>query len=190
MDESQMEESHMDESQCDSQWINCLVISQEPLLLCNEMDSYFKSVPPDCSLYSEENHEISIHQELLYQTPYMREIIMDIGLESKIEIFFPFLSKEELKNIVDFLYSGKILCKNQASISGTMENLNQLFGFELSKTEMSETRESIVLPIMNKHPQKKPLAKKVKPKSIKVEHDVVPNFIVPDNVEVGDIFCY
>ena len=136
---------------------NCIVITKEPLVLCNNMDSYFKNTPPDCSLYSEGNHEISIHKELLYQTKYMREMITNVGFESKIEVFCPSISKEELKNIVDFLYCGKFSCKNQSAAAETTENLNQLFGFELMKDDMSEATESIVLPIKKKIPRKRPL---------------------------------
>ena len=153
---------------------NCIVITQEPLVLCNNMDSYFKNTPPDCSLYSEGNHEISIHKELLYQTRYMREMIMNTGFESKIEVFCPSISKEELKNIVDFLYCGKISCKNQSAVSETTENLNKLFGFELTKDDMSETKESIVLPIKKKIPRKKPLRPKT---NHKLERD-------PENLKV------
>ena len=139
---------------------HCIVITQEPLVLCNNMDSYFKNTPPDCSLYSEGNHEISIHKELLYQTKYMREMITNVGFESKIEVFCPSISKEELKNIVDFLYCGKFSCNNQNAASETTDNLNQLFGFELTKDDMSETMESIVLPIKKKIPRKKTLRPK------------------------------
>ena len=156
---------------------HCIVITQEPLVLCNNMDSYFKNTPPDCSLYSEGNHEISIHKELLYQTKYMREMITNVGFESKIEVFCPSISKEELKNIVDFLYCGKFSCKNQSAASETTENLNQLFGFELMKDDMSEARESsqsIVLPIKKKVPRKRPM------KSNSIESEFSPR----KNVEV------
>ena len=148
---------------------NCLVIAQEPLVLCQNMDSYFKNTPPDCSLYSEGNQEISIHKELLYQTKYMRDMIMNVGFESKIEVFCPFISKEELKNIVDFLYCGKISCKNQSTLSETTENLNKLFGFELTKDDMSETKECIVLPIKKKIPRKRPSIPKT---NLKLDKDL------------------
>ena len=148
---------------------NCLVIAQEPLVLCQNMDSYFKNTPPDCSLYSEGNHEISIHKELLYQTRYMREMIMNTGFESKIEVLCPSISKEELENIIDFLYCGKISCKNQSAVSETTENLNELFGFELTKDDMFETKESIELPIKKKIPRKNPLRPKT---NHKVEGDL------------------
>ena len=162
---------------------DCIVITQDPFVLCNNMDSYFKNTPPDCSLYSEGNHEISIHKELLYQTKYMREMITNLGLESRIEVFCPSISKEELKNIVDFLYCGKFSCKNQSAASATTENLNELFGFELTKNDMSETTESIVLPIKKKIPKKRPLnlnstEREFSPrKNVKVERDL-------DNLEV------
>ena len=153
---------------------HCIVITQEPLVLCNNMDSYFKNTPPDCSLYSEGNHEISIHKELLYQTKYMREMITNVGFESKIEVFCPSISKEELKNIVDFLYCGKFSCNNQNAASETTDNLNQLFGFELTKDDMCETTESIVLPIKKKVPRKRPM------KSNSIESEFSPR----KNVEV------
>ena len=149
---------------------NCIVITKEPLVLCNNMDSYFKNTPPDCSLYYKGNHEISIHKELLYQTKYMREMITNLGFESKIEVFCPSISKEELKNIVDFLYCGKFSCKNQSDASETTENLNQLFGFELMKDDMSEATESIVLPIKKKVLRKRP----IKSNSIESESEFSP----------------
>ena len=154
-----------------------------PLAIVNHMDSYFKQMPPDCSLFSEDGFEIPVHKELLYQTRYMREMIMNVGFESKIEVFCPSISKEELKNIVDFLYCGKFSCKNQSAASETTENLNQLFGFELTKDDMSETTESIVLPIKKKVPRKRPLKSnsiesEFSPrKNVKVERDL-------DNLEV------
>ena len=153
---------------------NCIVITKEPLVLCNNMDSYFKNTPPDCSLYSKGNHEISIHKELLYQTKYMREMITNLGFESKIEVICPSISKEELKNIVNFLYCGKLSCKNQSAASETTENLNQLFGFELMKDDMSEATESTVLPIKKKVPRKRPM------KSNSIESEFSPR----KNVEV------
>ena len=120
------------------------------------------------------SHEISIHKELLYQTRYMREMITNVGFESKIEIFCPSISKEELKNIVDFLYCGKFSFKNQIAASETTENLNQLFGFELTKDDMSETTESIVLPIKKKVPRKR----------LKKSNSIESEFSPRKNVEV------
>ena len=163
--------------------MDSILYVRDSLLLFNNMDSYFKNTPPDCSLYSEGNHEISIHKELLYQTKYMREMITNLGFESKIEVFCPSISKEELKNIVDFLYCGKFSCKNQSAASETTENLNELFGFELTKDVMFETTESIVLPIKKKVPRKRPLksnsneSESSPRKNVKVERDL-------DNLEV------
>ena len=162
---------------------NCIVITKEPLVLCNNMDSYFKNTPPDCSLYSKGNHEISIHKELLYQTKYMREMITNLGFESKIEVICPSISKEELKNIVDFLYCGKFSFKNQSAASETTEYLNQLFGFELMKDDMSEAPESSFLPIKKKVPRKRlmksnSIESEFSPrKNVEVERDL-------DNLEV------
>ena len=79
-----------------------------------------------------------------------------------------------MKNIVDFLYCGKLSCKNQSAAAETTENLNQLFGFELVKDDMSEATESIVLHIKKKVPRKRPM------KSNSIESEFSPR----KNVEV------
>ena len=60
----------------------CAVLqNKEPQLTVENMESYFHQRPPDCSLFSEGNFEIKVHREILYQTPYMRDMIktLDIG---------------------------------------------------------------------------------------------------------------
>ena len=85
------------------------VYTKDPMVLVNTIESYFKSMPSDCSLYSHENYKILIHKELMYQTKFMREMIKSVGIDSKIEVFCPSVSKKELEMIVDFFYNGKIL---------------------------------------------------------------------------------
>ena len=92
--------------------MTCTYYNKDPLALVNNMDSYFKQIPPDCSLFSQDNHEIQIHKELLYQTKFAREMIKSVGLDLNIEVICPSLSKDELETVVDFLYSGKILFSN------------------------------------------------------------------------------
>ena len=120
------------------------VYNKEPLVLINAMESYFKSTPPDCSLFSDDNYGILIHKELMYQTKFMREIISTVGIDSKIEVFCPSLSKEELEIIVDFFYNGKIFYANQTVVSEVSKNLEELFGFPLIQVETSDTKESIL----------------------------------------------
>ena len=78
------------------------VYNKEPLVLISAMESYFKSTPPDCHLFSDDNYGILIHKEVMYQTKFMRELIGTVGIDSKIEVFCPSLSKDELEIIVDF----------------------------------------------------------------------------------------
>lgn len=128
----------------------CVLHSKEPLLLFDNMDSYFISTPPDCSLFSQDNHEIQIHKELLYQTKFTQEMIKSVGIDLKIEVICPFLSKEELETMVDFLYSGKIRFSNQKDISQACMNLEEHFGFRLMQDEMSETKEPLIRPVTAK----------------------------------------
>ena len=123
------------------------VYNKEPLVLINAMESYFKSTPPDCSLFSDDNYGILIHKELMYQTKFMREMIGTLGIDSKIEVFCPSLSKEELDIIVDFFYNGKIFYKNQTVVSKVSKNLEELFGFPLIEplTVLKEDPEQLIL---------------------------------------------
>ena len=120
--------------------------SKEPMALTNNMESYFKTIPPDCSLFSEGDHEFQIHKELLYQTRYMREMVKSVSSDSRIKVFCPSLAKEELKTIVDFLYSGKILHPNEIAVSEITKSLQELFGFSLDQTDMYKTDQPIVIP--------------------------------------------
>ena len=47
------------------------LVAYDPMVLVKYMDIYFKTKTPDCSLYSEEGHEILIHSEVLYQTKWV-----------------------------------------------------------------------------------------------------------------------
>ena len=80
--------------------------------LLKNMESYFKQNPPDCSLYSQDNFEFPVHKEVLYQTKYLCEFIKYTISETcccKIEILCQSISKEELKIMVDFLYTVRMM---------------------------------------------------------------------------------
>ena len=117
------------------------VYSKEPMILIRTMESYFKTTPPDCSLYSQNNYEHPIHKELLYQTKLMRDMVMSVSPDSKIEVICHSLSKEELEVIVDFLYNGRIVCTSKTAVYQAAKNLRNLFGFPLKQYEISETKE-------------------------------------------------
>ena len=127
--------------------MGCVVYNKEPLVFVNAMESYFKSSPPDCSLFSHDNYGILVHKELMYQTKFMREMIGSVGIDSKIDVFCPSLSKEELEIIVDFFYNGKIVYKNQTVVSQVSRNLEELFGFPFIEpsTVLKEDPEQFIL---------------------------------------------
>ena len=118
------------------------VYSSDPMVLVNTMDSYFKSTPPDCSIFSQDDYGILIHKELFYQTKFMRDMVNSVSADSKIEMICPSLSKEELKIIVDFLYNGKISHRNEKTVSQASKNLQELFGFPLIQYGTYRNRES------------------------------------------------
>ena len=107
-----------------------VIFNKDPLVVVKNMDSYFKQIPPDCSLFCEDGSELPIHKELLYQTRFMRRMLKSANMDNnKIEIMCPFVAKRELEIIVKFLYTGQVYCGEQAFASQVFNNLTQLFGF-------------------------------------------------------------
>ena len=121
--------------------MNCTTLkSKEPMALAHKMESYFKKTPPDCSLFSKENFQIPIHKELLYQTSYMRSMVKSLNMDSSsfdlVEVMCPSMSKRDLENMVQFLYSGKISCFDKSSAALLCENLTSIFGFPSMKIDV------------------------------------------------------
>ena len=107
-----------------------LFYNKDPLATVNHMESYFKQIPPDCSLFSEDGFEIPVHKEILYQTEFMRQMLKSVDMDyCKIDILCQTVSKQELFVIVKFLYNGEICCSNYDVASHVSKNLNELFGF-------------------------------------------------------------
>ena len=115
----------------DSEKMNCVLHSTEPLALLDGMQSYFQQRPPDCSLFSQENFEVPVHKEVLYQTPFLQKMLKSLDLEyccSKIEILCPIV-KEDLETLVQFLYSGQIFGSDRNTTFTITKNLTEIFGF-------------------------------------------------------------
>merc|ERR1740129_1153832 len=130
--------------------MSSVLLDKKPVVLIKKRDSYFKQAllknmesyleqnPPDCSLYSQDNFEFPIHKEVLYQTKYLCEIIKNTISETcccKIEIMCQSISKEELKIMVDFLYTGNVSVDNATLGFSTYKNLNTMFGFPINIIE-------------------------------------------------------
>ena len=174
--------------------------------LIKNKNSYFKNTSPECSLFSQDNHEIPIHKELLYQTELMRKMIKNVGFDSKIELICPSLSKEELETIVYFLYEGKILCAEQSAISQVSQNLTELFGFPFIQGEIFDTKESIFLPSPTKKRSRKgsrkqslqernmdPIGDYITEATIKIERDIDKEvsliFVLHEAILHSGAFC-
>ena len=103
-----------------------LFYNKDPLAIVKYMDDYFKQIPPDCSLFSRDGHEILVHKEVLFQTRFMRQMIRTLDMEnSDIKIVVPSLYRTELELVVKFLYNGEIYCPDPT----VFDDLTQLFGF-------------------------------------------------------------
>ena len=106
------------------------------------MGSYFKQMPPDCSILSEDGAEFMVHKELFYQTKFMRRMLKSANLDtmdSKIEIMCPSLSKLDIKIIAKFLYCGEICCPNEMVATQIYTNLQELFGFPATNFQFDGT---------------------------------------------------
>ena len=111
------------------------IINSRPMAIAENIDSYFDSKKPDCSLFSEDGFEFTVHKELLFQTKFMREVIKSSDCCCcKIEIFFPSLAREELEIMTSFLCNGEITYSDQSVVTKVFSNLTKLFGFPKSMT--------------------------------------------------------
>ena len=87
--------------------------------------------------------EFHLLQELFTQTPFMRSILASAKENccGNFDIFLP-CQREELAYLVQFLYDGKISCKNPSTSSEFYDNLTQVLGFPLGIT-LNQTQISI-----------------------------------------------
>jgi len=103
------------------------------MVLVSNLDSYLTLRPPDCSLYSEDGQVFEVHKEVLSQTRLMRSVISNVRQDcccnQKLEFVFDALEKDDLEDIVQFLYSGQILFTDQAHAAKVLANLTKYLGF-------------------------------------------------------------
>ena len=92
--------------------------------------TYFKNKPHDCILYSYDGEGFMIHKELLGQTEFMREILKSAKDRccEKTVIICP-CTKEELAQLVIFLYYGKLQLKDVFESFAVQEHLHKIFGY-------------------------------------------------------------
>ena len=96
----------------------------------SNIKKHLRTKAPNCCLFSESGSQFKIHRELLGQTAFLRKILNS----SKdcccipIEIYCP-CSDKELGIIVEFLYTGKIICDDVDVLKKSIDNLKEIFGF-------------------------------------------------------------
>ena len=116
------------------------------MALVENMDYYFRQKPPDCSLFSRDGFEFPVHKEVFMQTRFMRRMVKSFSFDScefdsccKMEIMCPSLAKDELNNIIQFLYTGRISCMNELFANQVFSNLTKLFGFPSKNFDFNGT---------------------------------------------------
>ena len=96
----------------------------------NSLDTYLNTKIPDCILYSQDRTLFKIHKEVLSQTSFLRDILSSAKENccGILEIVCP-CSKEELGQIVNFLYYGEIYFAKESESIKIQEILHKIFGF-------------------------------------------------------------
>ena len=75
------------------------LVVNDPMVLVKCMDAYFKTKTPDCSLYSQEGHEILVHSEVLYQTKWV--VYFDFENFNFVSLIVPY-SYQKFFPVMDF----------------------------------------------------------------------------------------
>ena len=47
--------------------MGCIFFAKEPMVIVNDMDSYFNQTQPECSVYSEDHNEFPIHKGNIFK---------------------------------------------------------------------------------------------------------------------------
>ena len=66
---------------------------------------------------------------------------------NNLQIFIPSLEKEDLKNLIHFIYVGEIVCKDQAP--KILANLNEVFGFSKEMVFFHNDPQNNQTPVQN-----------------------------------------
>ena len=75
--------------------MKCHIANKEHIAFGSNFESYFdQKHPPDCSLFSQDNYEFQVHKEILFQTKYLRKMVISLNTDScKGKIKFKFRAK-------------------------------------------------------------------------------------------------
>ena len=94
------------------------------------INSCIKNEETNCILYSQDGMKFSVHKEIFCHTKFMRSILKSANNAccAEIRILCP-CSGEELKSIVNFLYSGMICYCKESDLNQAQDNLTNIFGF-------------------------------------------------------------
>ena len=96
----------------------------------SNIKKHLRKKQTDCCLFSESGSQFKIHRELLGQTKYLRKIANSTkeSCNVPIEILCP-CSDKELSILVEFLYTGQMICDDVEVLSKSIDNLKEIFGF-------------------------------------------------------------
>ena len=92
--------------------------------------TFLQNKEPSCILYSKEGKKFNIHKEILYQSNLMKNVLKSSNnfCCRDIEIFCP-CTEDEMRQMVNFLYTGTISYTKQSNIYKFMETISEIFGF-------------------------------------------------------------
>ena len=98
-----------------------------PTLLASFSKSYFAAKAPDMSLYAQDGFLFPVHKEIFCQSAFMRSILKSAKEEccGELSILVPALTRQDLKKVIDFLYTGYLL---ETDLK-TVRSLEEVFGF-------------------------------------------------------------
>ena len=96
----------------------------------DDKETFLSNKENDCILYSEEGIEFNIHKEILCQTDFLRNILSSTANDCcKVVQILVSCTKIELDCIMNFLYTGTILCKTKWELLRFQNNISKIFGF-------------------------------------------------------------
>ena len=104
--------------------------TKDPKATAKYMKSYVEAKSPDCSFYSQDGNEISVHKELFCQTEIMQGLVKSLDCCcTKIEVIFSSVTIQELDLMVEFLYNGQFSCNCKYLAARVISNLQEFLGF-------------------------------------------------------------
>ena len=118
----------------------------------NFVNLFYKEKLTNCILYSKEGCQFKIHIDVLGQTKFLCSVLSNANGNccQELKIFCP-CSKDELEDMIGFLYEGKIQCDADTDFIKILENLTNIFGFPEKFVDGWQEEFEIIEKVCNKN---------------------------------------